>query len=103
MHGVRDAQGRAHLMRRWVPPNGSPERTLVAIALNLAPALVAVAAFILVAPASDWSDPVLIAALAVVAAVAYGAEARLKSANRVFFGATLVVAVVTLGVAGPLP
>ena len=103
MHGVRDAQGRAHALRRWIPPDGSSERTLVAIALNLVPALLALAAFALVAPPSDWSDPVLIAALAGVSAVAYAAEASLKSANRVFFGATLVVAVVTLGVAGPLP
>jgi hypothetical protein len=67
------------------------------------PAFVALAGFVLLAPVSDWSDPVLIAALGAVSAIAYGAEARLKNANRVFFGATLVVAVVTLGVAGPLP
>jgi hypothetical protein len=75
----------------------------VAIALNVVPACVAVAAFLIAAPASDWSDPVLIAALAGVSIVAYGAEARLKAANRVFFGASLIVALVTLGVAGPAP
>jgi hypothetical protein len=103
MHEVRDAQGRARVLGRWIPPDSSSERALIAIALNLVPALLAVAAFILVAPPSDWSDPVLIAALAAVSAIAYGAETRLKSANRVFFGATLVIAVVTLAVAGPLP
>jgi hypothetical protein len=103
MHEVRVAQGSAHVLRRWIPPNSSFRRTLLAVALNLAPAAVAVAAFILIAPPSDWSDPVLIAALAAVSGIAYGAEARLKSANRVFFGATLVVALVTLGVAGPVP
>jgi hypothetical protein len=90
-------------MRRWVPPNGNRRRTLTAIAFNVLPACVAVAGFALVAPASDWSDPVLIAALAGVSAIAYGAEARLKAANRVFFGSSLVVALVALAVAGPLP
>ena len=57
----------------------------------------------LLAPASDWSDPILIAALAGISAVAYAAEARLKRGERVFFGATLIAAMVTVAVAGPLP
>ena len=90
-------------MKRWAPANCSRRRASVAIALNLVPAAVAVAGFVLLAPSSDWSDPVLVAALAAVSAIAYGAEARLKAGNRVFFGATLIVALVTLAVAGPLP
>ena len=54
------------------------------------------------APAADWSQPVLLAALAAVSAIAYAAEARLKAANRVFFGANLIVALVALAVAGPV-
>jgi hypothetical protein len=74
-----------------------------AIALNLVPALVAIAGLALIAPASDWSDPVLVGALAAVAAIAYGAEAQLKVAGGALFGATLIVALVALAVAGPLP
>ena len=102
MHEVRGAQGRA-VLERWLPPNSSRTRALLAIAFNLVPALVAVAGILLVAPASDWSDPVLIASLAAVSAIAYGAEVRLKAGSRVFFGATLVIVVVTLGAAGPVP
>jgi hypothetical protein len=90
-------------MRRWVAPVSSRKRVALAIALNVVPAIAAIAAFVLIAPASSWDDPVMIAALACVSAIAYGAEARLKAANRVFFGATLIVALVTLAVAGPLP
>ena len=45
----------------------------------------------------------LLVALGCVSAIAYGAEARLKVATRAFFGATLVVAMVALAVAGPVP
>ncbi len=91
------------VLKRWIPPVSSRRRVSVAIALNLVPALVAIAGFVLIAPASDWSDPVLIGALAAVAAIAYGAEARLKVASGAFFGATLIIALVALAVAGPLP
>jgi hypothetical protein len=91
------------MIKRWRPADCTLQRERLAIALNLLPPFVALAGFVLLAPASDWSDPVLIAALAGVSAVAYGAEARLKHGNRVFFGASLVVALVTLAVAGPLP
>lgn len=91
------------VLRRWRPRDTSRRRELIAVVINLLPALTGILGVALVSTSSDWSDPVLIAALAGVSAVAYGAEARLKLANRVFFGATLVVAVVTLAVAGPLP
>jgi hypothetical protein len=100
---VREAQGRADVWARWIPPASSGRRTVIAVAFNLVPALLAVAGFLLLAPASDWSDPILIAALAAVSAIAYAAEARLKASSRVFFGASLIVALVALGVAGPLP
>ncbi|MDX6583711.1 MAG: hypothetical protein QOI10_2895 [Solirubrobacterales bacterium] len=90
-------------MGRWVPRDGSRERASVAIALNVVPAIVAVAAFVVLSPSSNWDDPVLIAALAGVSAIAYGAEARLKVASGAFFGAALVVALVALALAGPLP
>jgi hypothetical protein len=91
------------VMKRWVAPVSSRRRLALAIALNVVPLIAATAAFLLIAPPSSWGDPVMIAALACVSAIAYGAEARLKAANRVFFGANLIVAVVALGVAGPLP
>jgi hypothetical protein len=91
------------VMGRWVPRDGSRERASVAIALNVVPAIVAVAAFVVLSPSSNWDDPVLIAALAGVSAIAYGAEARLKVASGAFFGAALVVALVALALAGPLP
>ena len=102
MHEVRVAQGRA-VLERWIPPNSSPGRTLLAIAFNVVPALGALAALLLIAPASEWSEPVLLAALAGVAAVSYGAEARLKVGSRVFFGAAPSVALVALSVGGPGP
>jgi HD domain len=66
------------------------------------PALVGAALLVTVAPESDWSDPVVIGALAVLSGLAHTAEQRLGS-NRVFFGATLAIALVALGVAGPVP
>lgn len=89
--------------RRWRPSDCSSERAMVAVALNLAPLVVALACFALVAPPSDWSDPVVVLALGAVSAIAYFAEARLELANRVFFGASLGVALVALAVAGPGP
>ena len=58
--------------------------------------------FALLVPHSDWGQPVLLASLAAVSAIAYGAEARLKAANRVFFGANLIVALVALAAIGPV-
>lgn len=102
---VRDYVGHAGtpLLSRWELPECSHRRELFAIALNLGPLVAGIAGLALLAPSSDWSDPVLVAALAAVSAIAYAAEARLKVGNRVFFGATLIVALVTLAVAGPLP
>jgi hypothetical protein len=91
------------VLRRWRPRDCSRRRELIAVTLNLLPAVCAFAGFIVLSPSSDWGDPVLIAALAATSGVAYMAEARLKVASMAFFGATLVVAVVALDVAGPLP
>jgi hypothetical protein len=91
------------LVASWRVPDGGRKRQATALALNLLPLPLAVVGLLLFAPASDWSDPVLIAALAGVSAAAYFAEARLKHGNRVFFGATLIVALVTLATVGPVP
>ncbi len=88
---------------RWRLRDASERRQLTAISLNLVPALVAAAGLFLLAPPSDWSQPVLIAALAAASAIAFAAEVRLKAGNRVFFGANLVIALVALAAAGPLP
>ena len=93
----------ARALLRWRPPDVSRRRELKAIAFNLGPALVGFAGLALLAPQSDWSQPVLLAALAACSAIAFAAEARLKAGNRVFFGANLVIALVTLAVAGPIP
>lgn len=88
---------------RWRPPDASRRREVKAVALNLVPAVVGLAGLALLAPRSDWSQPALLAALVACSAIAFVAEAQLKAANRVFFGANLVVALVALAVAGPVP
>jgi hypothetical protein len=91
------------LVGRWRPHDCSRRRELTAIGVNLGFALTALAGVALLAPASDWSDAALIAALVGISAIAYLSEARLKVASLAFFGATLIVALVALALAGPLP
>ena len=92
-----------HAVTTWRPRDVTRRRAALAIALNLVPLALGIAGLAVLAPPSDWGDPAMIGALAAVSAVAFAAEARLKLANRVFFGATLIVALVALAVAGPLP
>ena len=99
----RVERARRRTAGRWRPPDSSRRRELTAIAINLGGALTAIVGFVLLAPTSDWSDPALIAALAGISAIAYLSEARLKVASLAFFGATLIVALVALALAGPLP
>ncbi len=89
------------VLRRWRPLDASARRE--AIAFNVIPAIAAVLALAAVAPGSDWGDPILIASLAAISGVAYLCEVRLKAGSQAFFGATLVVAFVTLAVGGPVP
>jgi len=88
---------------RWRPHGASPARTRLAVTANLAPALVAIALFVLLSPPAMWDQPVLLGALAAIAAVAYLAEARLKLAVALYFDASSVLAVLALVIAGPLP
>jgi hypothetical protein len=67
------------------------------------PAGAAFALFALLASPSDWSRPELVAALAATAVVAFLAETRLKAAVAVYFDASLVLALLTLAIAGPIP
>jgi hypothetical protein len=90
------------VLHRWRAPDASHRRELTAIALNLFPLLLGLGGLALLVPHSDWGQPVLLASLAAVSAIAYGAEARLKAANRVFFGANLIVALVALAAIGPV-
>jgi HD domain len=82
-------------------------RASLAIAANLVPAGVAVVLFVLLSPLATWDQPVLLAALAAIAGVAFLAEARLKTVAApwalAYFDASIVLAVVTLAIAGPLP
>jgi hypothetical protein len=90
-------------VERWRPQGASIRRATVAVAINLSFLLAAIATFVAVQPASDWSEPVVLVALGLIAAVAFVAELRFKSAVAGYFDASLVVALIALAVAGPLP
>jgi len=90
-------------LRRWRPIGASPARTRFAIAANLAPAAVAIALFVLLSPPATWDQPVLLGALAAIAAIAFLAEVRLKMAAAAYFDASIVLALLALAIAGPLP
>ena len=66
------------------------------MAANLAPAAVALALFVLLSPPATWDQPVLLGALAAIAAIAFLAEVRLKMAAGAYFDASIV-----LGAPGP--
>src|SRR5829696_5536637 len=91
------------ISRRWWPEAAGASRGWTAIALNLSPAMLAVALFVIWAPAAHWDHPELLGALAAIAAVAFLAEVRLKMAFAVYFDATIVLALLALAIAGPLP
>ncbi len=101
MHSIHSASRRVG--KRWRVPDASPRRQLLAVTINLAAAVLAAAALVLFAPPSSWSAPFVPVALVGVAAVAYFAEARLKTGSLSFFGATLIAALIALAVGGPLP
>jgi len=88
---------------RWRIPDATRRRETTAVAVNLAPAVVALLGLAVLQPPSDWSDPVMIAALCAISAIAYLAEARLKFGVLAFYGATFIAAFVALIVAGALP
>ena len=88
-------------LRRWCPKEGEPVR--LAIAANLAPAGVGIGLFALLSPPGTWDQPVLLGALAAIAAIAFLAEARLKVAAAAYFDASIVLALLALAIAGPLP
>src|SRR5688500_13926996 len=90
-------------LKRWRPDGGSSSRTRVAMAANLVPAAIAVALFVLLSPASTWDQPVVLGALAAIAAIAFAAEVRLKMAAGAYFDASIVLALLALVIAGPLP
>jgi hypothetical protein len=75
----------------------------LATAANLVPAAIAIALFVLLSPPSTWDQPVLLGSIAAIAAIAHLAEARLKLAVALYFDASIVLAVLTLAIAGPLP
>ncbi|MGH2986247.1 MAG: HD domain-containing phosphohydrolase [Solirubrobacterales bacterium] len=92
------------VLRRWRPSRGSAARSRVAIATNLLPAAILVAAFISIDPRSDWSRPELLAALAAIGTLALLAEVRLTRAGAgTYFDSTIVLALIALAIGGPLP
>jgi hypothetical protein len=92
------------VLRRWRPSRGSAARSRVAIAFNLLPAAILVAAFISIETRSDWSRPELLAALAAIGTLALLAEVRLTRAGAgTYFDSTIVLALIALAIGGPLP
>jgi hypothetical protein len=89
--------------RRWRTHPESPLAQGTALAVNLGSGVAAGALFVAFAPTSSWSNPVLLVALAALAVVAFLAEARLKTSAAAYFDASLVVALLALAIAGPVP
>jgi hypothetical protein len=89
-------------VERWRPRGASIRRASIAVAINLSCLLGAVAAFVLIGPAADWTDPAVLVALALIAAVAFAAELRFKSAIAAYFDASLALALIALAIAGPV-
>jgi hypothetical protein len=75
----------------------------LAVFANLAPGVAAIGLFVLFSPPAAWDQPALLGAIAAIAAIAHLAEARLKLAVALYFDASIVLAVLTLAIAGPLP
>jgi HD domain-containing protein len=93
-------------LRRWRPKGATRSGARLALVANLGPAAVAVALFVLLSPPGTWNDPVLLGALAAIAAIAFLAEARLKTAAAplaAYFDASIVLALLALVIMGPLP
>ena len=62
------------------------------MAANLVPAAIAIGLFVLLSPPATWDKPVLLGAIAAIAAIAHLAEARLKLAVALYFDASIVLA-----------
>jgi HD domain len=90
-------------LRRWWPEGARRPRAQLAIAVNLGGVAAMAAAFVAVSPAAHWEQPELLAALGAIAIVAYAAEINLKLPPTAYFDASLVVALLALAIAGPLP
>lgn len=93
----------AGIARRWLPEHAGGRRAVTGIALNLVPAAFAVACYAAIGPTTDWGDPAVLVVLAIVAVLASAAEVRLKQGSTSFFDPSIVLAMVALAFAGPLP
>src|SRR5204862_2988794 len=90
-------------LRRWQPEGASRSRAHLAVAVNLGGFAAMAAAFVAISPAAHWDQPEFLAALGATAIVAYAAEINLKLPPTAYFDASLVVALLALAIAGPLP
>ena len=81
----------------------APARRWLAPAIHVGVLLGVIAGFVWLAPASHWSDPVLLAALAVMAMAAATAEEVLKVSAPARLDATLPLVLLALLAGGPLP
>jgi len=77
------------------------DRRRVAVGVYTLLVLALVPMLVIVAPASDWSDPVLLGALSAIAIVSYLSAVRFHSGLR--WDADTAVALIALVWAGPLP
>jgi hypothetical protein len=91
------------IARRWIPDRAAGGRARAAIAINLGSLLLAVVLYAAIQPPASWDDAGLLLALAGIAVIAYLAEANLKLPPIGFFDASIVVALLALGLAGPGP
>jgi hypothetical protein len=98
---LRVSDGR--IWRRWQPPSSGALRTTVAVAVNLLGAAVAAMVFIVLEPLPGFGHPEVLAALVAIGVVAFLAEVRLKAYAPAYFDASIVLALLALAIAGPLP
>jgi hypothetical protein len=81
--------------------HGLTARERVGIAVHASAALALVPAYVVLAPPSDWSQPLLLAALLALAVVAVRHDVPLPSG--ISFDATASLALIAVALAGPLP
>jgi hypothetical protein len=84
-----------------VSRDGLTARERAGLALHAFAALALVPAYILLAPASDWSQPLLLAVLLALAVVAIRHDVPLPSG--ISFDATAALALIAVALVGPLP
>src|SRR5215203_3716990 len=86
---------------RAMPLHGWTVRERAGLAVHLCAAVALVPTYLLVAPPSDWSQPLLLAVLLALAIVAVHHDVPLPSG--ISFDATAALALIAVALVGPLP